>query len=480
MRNHMSRLRRGALAAGLSGCLLAVVAGPASAATTIGQNGASVAGTCGGGNTFVQTGTAPSVPSYAVPTGGGVITSWSFAAGSTAAEQDKLKVVRPTGTANQFFVVGESALETMTPSTLNTFLVRIPVHAGDLLGLFTFDGDDCVVSTHTTGNTDAYLPSADPAPNTTFTGIPETSSGEAYNVSARVEPDADHDGWGDETQDKCVGVSGSVQGCPKADLSITEAASAGAVLRGGTVTDTLTAANNGPDPAPNVVLTDRLASGSTVVSARSSDGSCVGSSTASCNLGTLASGATATVRLVVRMTSVGSKTDRVTVSSATLDTAGHDASGAGDPNPANNSSSTTTAVLGIGSAAQSHERWREPRNPKLATFSKKQPPVGTTFRFLLGGSARVRLEFMRSEPGRRVHGKCLARTNGNKRDHACARTVPRGSFSFAGHAGLNTVRFQGRVSTSIKLKPGKYILVITANTPGLGSTFARLTFAIVT
>ena len=162
MRDQMTRLMRAALVAGLSGCLLLLATGSASAATTIGQNGAGGPGTCGAGNTFIQTGTGLGVPSYVVPAGGGVISSWSFLAGSTTGERDKLKVVRPDGTADQFVVVGESALEMMTPSSLNTFQVRIPVQAGDLIGLFTVDGNDCVVSTHTPGNTDLYVAGADP------------------------------------------------------------------------------------------------------------------------------------------------------------------------------------------------------------------------------------------------------------------------------------------------------------------------------
>lgn len=46
-------------------------------------------------------------------------------------------------------------------------------------------------------------------------------------VAATVEGDADGDGFGDETQDKCAGTPGSVQGCPKADLAITKTGSAG-------------------------------------------------------------------------------------------------------------------------------------------------------------------------------------------------------------------------------------------------------------
>jgi uncharacterized repeat protein (TIGR01451 family) len=488
MRDQMTRLMRAALAAGLSGCIVLLASGSASAATTIGQNGASGPGTCGAGNTFIQTGTATGVPSYAVPAGGGVITSWSFQAGSTTDEHDKLKIVRSNGTANQFVVVGESALEAMTPSTLNTFQLRMPVQAGDLIGLFTVDGNDCVVSTHTPGNTDLYIAGADPAPGTTFTGIPESSSGEAYNVSAVVEPDADNDGWGDDTQDKCVGATGSVQGCPKADLSITETVNASAVVRDGTVTYRMTAQNSGPDPAPHTVVTDSLPPGATVVSATASSGSCVAAAAVSCDVGTLASGATAMVTLVVKMSRVGAATDTATVGSATLDSAAARASGAGDTNAANNSASTTTAVVtvpstavgGIANATQSHTRWREPRRPKLATVSKKQPPVGTTFELTLRGRASVRFDFTQRVAGRRVRGKCVARTNANKHKSACARTVSRGSLSFAGRAGLTTVDFQGRVSASKKLNPGTYTVVITATTPGVGSTFKRLTFTIVT
>jgi uncharacterized repeat protein (TIGR01451 family) len=488
MRDQVMRVTRAALAAGLSGGILLFAVGSASASTTIGQNGAGGPGTCGAGNTFVQTGTGSGVPSYVVPAGGGVITSWSFLAGSTTGEQDKLKVVRPTGTANQFVVVGESLLETMTPSTLNTFPLRIPVQAGDLLGLFTVDGNDCIVSTHTPGNTDAYVAQTDPPPATTFTGIPESSSGEAYNVSAVVEPDADHDNWGDDTQDKCGGATGSVQGCPKADLSITTTATASTVPAGGTVTYTLTAQNGGPDAAPNAVVTAALAPGATVVSATTSSGSCVAASTVSCHLGTVASGATATVTLVVRLTRAGSATNTATVGSATLDTAASNASGAGDTNSANNSATTATTVLAtkttapvrITNATQSHKRWREPRHPKLATLTMKQLPVGTTFRFTLGGPASVRFDFTQTVTGRRMRGKCVSRTNTNKHKSKCTRTVTRGSLRFGGHGGLNTVRFQGRVSASKKLKPGAYTLTITATTPGVGSTAKRLTFTIVT
>jgi len=55
------------------------------------------------------------------------------------------------------------------------------------------------------------------------------------------------------------------------------------------------------------------------------------------------------------------------------------------------------------------------------------------------------------------------------------------SFSFAGHIGTNKVVFQGRVSRSKKLKPGRNTLVITAtNSAAQHSSPESLSFTIVT
>ena len=136
MRDQMTRLMRAALAVGLSGCIVLLASGSASAATTIGQNGADALDTCGAGNTFIQTGTATGVPSYAVPAGGGVITSWSFLAGSTTGEHDRLKVVRSDGTANQFVVVGEQLRFRQGYAALGPFLI------GHATGSFTDNDSD--------------------------------------------------------------------------------------------------------------------------------------------------------------------------------------------------------------------------------------------------------------------------------------------------------------------------------------------------
>ena len=55
-----------------------------------------------------------------------------------------------------------------------------------------------------------------------------------------------------------------------------------------------------------------------------------------------------------------------------------------------------------------------------------------------------------------------------------------GTLRFRAHAGANKVRFQGRISRTRKLKPGRYTLVITAtSTTGPQSTPKTLTFTIV-
>src|SRR5205085_2071744 len=66
-------------------------------------------------------------------------------------------------------------------------------------------------------------------------------------VNANIEPDADRDGFGDETQDRCPGISGSANGCPIADLQLNMTASHGA--ESDLVTYTLAFRNNGPDQA---------------------------------------------------------------------------------------------------------------------------------------------------------------------------------------------------------------------------------------
>jgi hypothetical protein len=132
----------------------------------------------------------------------------------------------------------------------------------------------------------------------------------------------------------------------------------------------------------------------------------------------------------------------------------------------------------LSQVAQSHGRWRE-GNGLAQIASVHKPPVGTTFRFTLNESARVRFAFTQNLPGRKVRGRCVARTSNNLGKHSCTRTVTFGAFSFAAGAGAHKVRFQGRISKHNKLKPGLYTLVITATNAAGQRATARLMFTIV-
>jgi uncharacterized repeat protein (TIGR01451 family) len=120
-----------------------------------------------------------------------------------------------------------------------------------------------------------------------------------------------------------------------ADLSITKTDSPDPVHIGQKLTYTITVTNNGPDQATGVTLQDDFPKTTGFGSVSSTQGSCSRSKTrVTCILGTMASGSTATVTLVVKPTQKGTITNTVTVS----------ATSPADPNTANNTATQTTLV----------------------------------------------------------------------------------------------------------------------------------------
>lgn len=100
--------------------------------------------------------------------------------------------------------------------------------------------------------------------------------------------------------------------------------------------------------------------------------------------------------------------------------------------------------------------------------------VGTTIGFSLSRAGTVQLEFLRSEPGRAVGGRCVAQTHANGHERRCVRQVVRGRLSHRAHAGASRLRFEGRLSPRRTLTPGRYTLRVTA-TDGSGSRSAPKT-----
>ncbi len=120
--------------------------------------------------------------------------------------------------------------------------------------------------------------------------------------------------------------------CPDVGVTLGDAPDPATV--GQDVTYTATITNHGPGEATDVVLTNTLAGAATVVSATTSQGSCTPAGpTVVCSLGTLASGAAATVTIVAVPSALGLLSDTATV-----------AAEGPDPNPANDSATETTNV----------------------------------------------------------------------------------------------------------------------------------------
>lgn len=142
---------------------------------------------------------------------------------------------------------------------------------------------------------------------------------------------------------------------------------------------------------------------------------------------------------------------------------------------------TTTATgakpPSISSLKQSVSTWRE-GNDLARLSTRRKPPVGTTFSFHLDQPATVTFTFTQTAAGRKASGKCIAQTNRNKHKPRCSLTRVAGKLRLSAPQGTDHVRFQGRVSRTHRLKPGRYTLVVIATANGTTSLPSNLNFTI--
>ncbi|HEY0591594.1 MAG TPA: IPTL-CTERM sorting domain-containing protein, partial [Thermoanaerobaculia bacterium] len=116
-----------------------------------------------------------------------------------------------------------------------------------------------------------------------------------------------------------------------ADLSITKSATP--LIVGGAGSYTLVVTNNGPAAATGVTVTDPLPSAVTATGVTTTQGSCSGITTITCNVGSLAVGASATITIAVQATTLGPVTNTASVAAAETDLV-----------PGDNSATTSGAV----------------------------------------------------------------------------------------------------------------------------------------
>lgn len=169
--------------------------------------------------------------------------------------------------------------------------------------------------------------------NEVFTLVVATSAASAPSISNTATVSAaendPNSGNNSDTENTAVNLV--------ADISVTKADGADPVNVGQNIVYTVTVANAGPDAATAVMLTDTLPAAVTFVSAMASQGACgapVGVAL-TCNLGTIASGANATVQITVTAGALAAPSVTNTASATTTSV---------DPNNANDSDAETTTV----------------------------------------------------------------------------------------------------------------------------------------
>ncbi|MFT4049066.1 MAG: hypothetical protein QM648_04420 [Solirubrobacterales bacterium] len=95
--------------------------------------------------------------------------------------------------------------------------LRIPVEAGDLIGVKAPSGSAFRIYQNTGAGTQLYM---SPAPALGTTGTPLTlSTGLDFHQGADIEPDIDGDGFGDQTQDSCPTDASTQGACPRPKIS---------------------------------------------------------------------------------------------------------------------------------------------------------------------------------------------------------------------------------------------------------------------
>ena len=213
-----TRMCRLALLCSTVGALLALPA-TGSAAVTIGENldpNAPMAGV------YCTTGDAPATfATTALPSGSpaspidGVVVRWRFLSrDSTISLRPRILKAGPGG-----FTGVRGGDQTAPFHGLGVFEARLPIAAGEYLGV---DFPCSSTAPHadlseryyagggaTVGNWSGALADGGPFRATSF-----DDPGYSLMMNADVEADADHDGYGDETQDACPADAGTHGACP--------------------------------------------------------------------------------------------------------------------------------------------------------------------------------------------------------------------------------------------------------------------------
>jgi hypothetical protein len=95
---------------------------------------------------------------------------------------------------------------------------------------------------------------------------------------------------------------------------------------------------------------------------------------------------------------------------------------------------------------------------KGGSIARRKAPIATRIRYADSQPAITRFTVQKRTSGARKGKRCVKRTRKNRKAKSCIRFVTKGSFSHADKAGVNRLKFSGRLRGH-KLKAGRYRLV---------------------
>jgi uncharacterized repeat protein (TIGR01451 family) len=202
------------------------------------------------------------------------------------------------------------------------FPVRLPIAAGQGIAMWSADGYDCGFSTSDAG--DQVLFNGDPEPGAgTSISAQDGGMNERVPLQATIEPDADGDGFGDETQDQCPSDAASHAPCV-ADVGLTGSVTPSTIGVGDVAVLVGSVTNAGPATAAGVALHVTPPAGLQIVSSVPSAG-CTFTTALTCGVGDLLKSGATPVAVVFKGIKTGAQKITASADSTAIDS-----------NPANN------------------------------------------------------------------------------------------------------------------------------------------------
>jgi len=238
----------------------------------------------------------------------GVIVRWRIHA-AAGSQEVTLGTARAVGTRWRA-VTSDQAPRTIAGGTVESFSARLPIAAGDALALEA-SSVPAALDPLSSGPLAIFA-----APFGTIARAPDATRDNGLLLQADVEPDADVDGFGDETQDGCPAErERQVKPCAAA-LSVATIAAPQWGVVGEPVEHRFRVSDDGPSAAAEVVVRVTSSGGGRVLALQSSRGSCNGDT---CAIDELAAGDSADVVLTLTADAPSELQSAVTVRASSID-----------------------------------------------------------------------------------------------------------------------------------------------------------------